>query len=227
MAFKVLREIRNALPRFSSRRIAISVNPTVAEQLLRDSGEALQQLGNDLGREIEIRARPGLHREQFEVVALDEGPPVAIPLRWLDGSKDRADATPPDAPDMLDAPDTLDTPPETPETPDTPPETPDTADTADTADTESDLAAAPASLQPPQGDPATPAPSAPEVPPEPASLAAQDPAAAAHDTLQTEAESPSDPQDEVLATPLADESEVLDGEPESRILPGSRQPEES
>ncbi len=89
VAFKVLREIRNDLPRFSSRRIAISVNPTVAEHLLREGAKALEQLSQDLGREIEIRARPGLHQEQFEVIALDNGPPVSIPLRWLEGPKER------------------------------------------------------------------------------------------------------------------------------------------
>ncbi|MCP4037266.1 MAG: Rne/Rng family ribonuclease, partial [bacterium] len=89
VAFKVLREIRNDLPRFSSRRIAISVTPSVAEHLLRDGSAALTQLTEDLGREIEIRARPRLHQEQFEVVALDAGPPVSIPLRWLEGPKER------------------------------------------------------------------------------------------------------------------------------------------
>jgi len=89
VAFKVLREIRNDLPRYSSRKIAISVAPTVAEQLLREGAKALEQLTGDLGREIEIRARPGLHQEQFEVIALDNGPPVSIPLRWLEGPKER------------------------------------------------------------------------------------------------------------------------------------------
>lgn len=87
VAFKVLREVRNDLPRFSSRRIAISVNSLVAEQLLRDGHAAVAQLGEELGREIEIRARPGIHQEQFEVTALDSGPPVSIPLRWLDGPR--------------------------------------------------------------------------------------------------------------------------------------------
>ena len=87
VAFKVLREVRNDLPRFSSRHIAISVNPLVAEQLLRDGHKAVAQLGEELGREIEIRARPGIHQEQFEVTALDSGPPVSIPRRWLDGPR--------------------------------------------------------------------------------------------------------------------------------------------
>jgi hypothetical protein len=91
VAFKVLREVRNDLPRFSSRRIAISVNPLVAEQLLRDGQKGVVQLGEELGREIEVRARPGIHQEQFEVTALDAGPPVSIPLRWLDGTRPSAE----------------------------------------------------------------------------------------------------------------------------------------
>jgi len=82
VAFRVLREIRNDLPRFCGRQIAVTVAPQVAEVLLRDS-KALTELGEELGRELEVRARPGLHQEQFELSALDDGPPVEIPLRWL------------------------------------------------------------------------------------------------------------------------------------------------
>jgi ribonuclease G len=91
VAFKILRNVRNDLPRFSSRRIAISVNPHVAEQLLRGGGTTLVKLGEELGREIEVRARPGIHQEQFEITALDSGPPVSIPLRWLDGPGEKKD----------------------------------------------------------------------------------------------------------------------------------------
>jgi ribonuclease G len=84
VAYKVLREIRKDLPRFCGRQIAVSVNPRVAEMLLGPARKATQRLSGELGREIEIRARPGLHQEQFEVTALDQGPPVAIPLRWLE-----------------------------------------------------------------------------------------------------------------------------------------------
>jgi len=83
MAYKVLREIRKDLPRFCGRQIAISVNPSVAEVLLARAHKACAELGRELGREIEVRGRPGLHQEQFEVTALDGGPPVAIPLQWL------------------------------------------------------------------------------------------------------------------------------------------------
>jgi hypothetical protein len=30
-----------------------------------------------------VRAVPGLHQEQFEVIALDSGPPVEFPIPWL------------------------------------------------------------------------------------------------------------------------------------------------
>jgi ribonuclease G len=85
VAYKVLREIRKDMPRFCGRQIAVSVNPRVAEMLLGPVRKATQRLSGELGREIEIRARPGLHQEQFEVVALDQGPPIEIPLRWLEG----------------------------------------------------------------------------------------------------------------------------------------------
>lgn len=82
VAFKVLREIRKDLPRFRGQRIAITVNPSVAEQLLRER-TSLQALEKSLGREIEVRARPGLHQEQFEVTGEGEGHPVPLHLRWL------------------------------------------------------------------------------------------------------------------------------------------------
>ena len=87
VANKVLREIRKDLPRFSGRQIALSVNPQVAEVLLGPARKALAALAEELGREIEIRARPGQHQEQFEVTALDAGPPVSLSLRWLGGAE--------------------------------------------------------------------------------------------------------------------------------------------
>ena len=83
MAYKILREIRKDLPRFCGRKIALSVNPRVAEVLLAHAHKACAELGRELGREIEVRAQPGLHQEQFEVTALDSGPAVSIPLQWL------------------------------------------------------------------------------------------------------------------------------------------------
>jgi len=83
IAYKLLREIRKDLPRFCGRQIAITVNLQVAEMLLGPARKAVAALGEELGREIEIRARPGQHQEQFEVTALDQGPPVSLELAWL------------------------------------------------------------------------------------------------------------------------------------------------
>ena len=63
------------------------MNPQVAEVLLGPARKALAALAEELGREIEIRARPGQHQEQFEVTALDAGPPVSLSLRWLGGAE--------------------------------------------------------------------------------------------------------------------------------------------
>ncbi|NRA07571.1 MAG: Rne/Rng family ribonuclease [Myxococcales bacterium] len=84
VAYKVLREVRKDLPRFCGRQIALSVNPRVAEMLLGPVRQATARLGEELGREVEVRARPGLHQEQFEVTALDTGAPVSLSLRWLE-----------------------------------------------------------------------------------------------------------------------------------------------
>jgi hypothetical protein len=88
VAFRVLREIRKDLPRFCGRQIAVAVSPQVAEELLGRARETLKSLSEALGREVEIRARPGLHQEQFEVSAIDAGEPVTIPLRWLSDRPD-------------------------------------------------------------------------------------------------------------------------------------------
>ncbi len=98
VAYKVLREIRKDLPRFRGRRIALAVHPRVAEQLLGAERGSLADLEQELARELEIRARPDLHQEQFEVLALDEGPPVAFAIPWLTGSvaaTEEAEATSP------------------------------------------------------------------------------------------------------------------------------------
>jgi ribonuclease G len=95
VAYKVLREIRKDLPRFCGRQIAVSVNSRVAEVLLGPARQAQAELAEDLGREIEIRARPGLHQEQFEVAAIDAGPPIVLTLDWLEERKAKADAKSP------------------------------------------------------------------------------------------------------------------------------------
>ncbi|MCP5045499.1 MAG: Rne/Rng family ribonuclease [bacterium] len=273
VAFKVLREIRNDLPRFSSRRIAISVNPMVAEQLLRDSSSALSQLGEDLGREIEIRARPGLHQEQFEVIALDTGPPVDIALRWLDGSKDRDQEEDPEKEKKgrkrgrrgatvqdkaaagetdedeksTDAEASGDAGEQKAEQAAEQAAESTSADEAAAAVAEEPVVeaaqaredqASPAELEPvdakakPRKSPQGKAPASAQEPaePAPASLAASATLAAAGD------EKPDDKSDDKGDGAKASEepdpierdaSEVLDGESESRILPASRQPEES
>jgi pyruvate/2-oxoglutarate dehydrogenase complex dihydrolipoamide acyltransferase (E2) component len=99
VAYKVLREIRKDLPRFCGRRIALSVHPSVAEMLLSRARKAVARLGEELGREIEIRARPGQHQEQFEVVAVDAGPPVDLALSWLREPAPRVPAPAPAAPE--------------------------------------------------------------------------------------------------------------------------------
>ena len=68
----------------------MSVSPQVAEELLRSGRDTLSELGEELGREIEVRARPGLHREQYEVTALDAGEPVSISLGWISESPEEA-----------------------------------------------------------------------------------------------------------------------------------------
>jgi ribonuclease G len=101
VAFKVLREIRKDLPRFCGRQIAVAVNPRVAEMLLGPARKATMRLSEELGREIEIRARPGIHQEQFEVTALDEGPPVELSLRWLEDRSEESAAELPEPVELV------------------------------------------------------------------------------------------------------------------------------
>jgi ribonuclease G len=80
---KVLREIRKDLPRLRGARVALSVGRRVGELLLGHSRHALDLLERELGRELEIRVRPELHHEQFEVTAEGDGQPLAFTPRWL------------------------------------------------------------------------------------------------------------------------------------------------
>jgi hypothetical protein len=96
VAYKVLREFRRDLPRFCGRQIAVTVHPQVAEILLGKARKAVAALGEQLGREIEVRARPGQHQEQFELTALDEGPPVELTPPWL--AQTQPETTPETAP---------------------------------------------------------------------------------------------------------------------------------
>jgi hypothetical protein len=58
----------------------------VAEQLLGPAKPLLEALEARLGREIEVRARGGLHQEQFEVTALGEATPAPFQVPWLGGN---------------------------------------------------------------------------------------------------------------------------------------------
>jgi ribonuclease G len=83
VAYRILRAVRGDLSRLSGRQVALSVAPAVAELLLGEERESLKALEAQMGCAIELRARPGMHHEQFEVEALDEGAPVSISLSWL------------------------------------------------------------------------------------------------------------------------------------------------
>ena len=177
VAYKVLREIRKDLPRFCGRQIAVRANPRVAEMLLGPAWKATQKLGEDLGRELEIRATPGLHQEQFEVVALDAGPPVTLSLGWLrDPNEPEKEAgAVPDPTELVPA--------------------------------------ALASSEVPGLEPVPPAPlSAPEAP-----EALSEP---------TEAAEPAEPADALPAAAEEPAPQVVDGEPESPILPRLQETEE-
>jgi hypothetical protein len=89
VAFKVLREIRKAVPRFSGQRIEVTVQRRVAEQLLGPGQASLRALESELGREVEIRVRPDIHQEQFEIRALGEGGRVTLEVPWLGGGSRR------------------------------------------------------------------------------------------------------------------------------------------
>jgi ribonuclease G len=94
MAQKVLREIKKDLPRFCGRRIAVTVSRQVGEQLLGPEKRTLEALEQDLGREIEIRTRAGMHQEQFEVSALDEGAAIPLDLPWLSSETEEPEESP-------------------------------------------------------------------------------------------------------------------------------------
>jgi len=83
VGFRVLREIRKHLPKLMGRPVAVAVNPRVAEELLTGSKQALAILSEEIGRDIEVRARPGIHQERFELSVLEQGEPVELELAWL------------------------------------------------------------------------------------------------------------------------------------------------
>ena len=228
MAFKVLREIRKDLPRFCGRQIAVNVNPRVAEVLLAHAHKACAELGRELGRKIEIRSQPGLHQEQFEVTALDSGPPVFVPLQWLGSAPESSDETAPSAESPIEADE-----PSSATTPDTSEPGGAAADTAEPAPTPPELEgpgeAAEEEIE--QTSPeSTPAEASVE-----ATLEKSSPAEAAVEAAPGESSSTEGPA--ISASAEAAESgerlaaqaaavEMLDLEPETPILPPPAKVEE-
>jgi ribonuclease G len=93
VAHKLLRELRKDLPRFAGRKVALTVNRRVAEQLLGPERGSLEALEAQVGREMEVRARADLHQEQFEISALEEGEAVTLSIPWLtDAPEDEPEA---------------------------------------------------------------------------------------------------------------------------------------
>ena len=96
VTFKVLRDIRRDLAHFCGRKIAVHVHPRVADLLAAGMRDVLAELEAELGRSIEIEADAGMHQEQCEVVALEQGPPVELELSWLRKSEPASDSDPGD-----------------------------------------------------------------------------------------------------------------------------------
>jgi len=225
IAYKVLREIRKDLPRFCGREIAVTVNPQVAETLLGQARKAVAALGEELGREIQVRARPGQHQEQFDVTALDQGPPVSLELAWLsEHRKEKAplgETGPPKAEEPEQADEAQAEEPEP----------------AVEAQAEPPRAAEPepaveAQAEPPQAAEPEPAFEAPEPPLPAAEVEVDGPeqrageAPAAGGSLRTPA-----PEPPLTLAPAGDERtempEMLDADGERPILRRSEKPEES
>jgi ribonuclease G len=243
VAYKVLREVQKDLPRFCGRHLALTVSTRVAQMLLGPARKATQALGTSLGREIEIRARPGLHQEQFEVVALDEGPPVAIELSWLsDRSKAESEHVPEPAdlvPAKLSGAEAIEAEPQAGEPPTgeegsgSQPEIAETAAAAVAAAPEPEPAAA-AEAAAPEPEPAAAAEAAvPE--PEPAAAAEAEPpeperspAAAASEAAEEPEPAAPAPVGVAAAEPAPGTGYVaVDGDAESPILPRFQKSEES
>ncbi|MGI9431578.1 MAG: Rne/Rng family ribonuclease, partial [Myxococcota bacterium] len=222
VAFKVIREIRKDLPRFSGRRLEVTVHRRVAEQLLTVGKESLAQLESELGRELEIRARGDIHQEQFEVRGLDAAEPFELDLAWLKSAPpkdskpkkaaapagDEADAKAPAKTDEAEEPKAAAE--ETPEVAATPSDSADAEKTPEIAATPSDAA--------PETDE-----EAPESPPTVAAEATASgkpdgkPAAAAAAPAESVA----------LLAPEPTPPQPVDAEGESPILPGPEKREES
>jgi ribonuclease G len=242
VAFKVLREIRNDLPRFCGREIALTVSPQVAEQLLTSGQNALEELSGELGKRIEVRARPGLHQEQFELTALDQGEAVSIPLKWLGSPADADDEKAESSQDSEAGEDAgeAEAVAEAVDAADVPEKDANEEATAEAVPVvEEESAASSEASNPsdavPQSDgdeseETEPSPLAASNPGEPEAPEESDeePEMRAVALEREEGEAAQDaPEPEEEPKPDQDEPEVLDGEAETRILPGSRKLEES
>lgn len=82
-AYRVLREIRKDMMRLSGKGAFVNVHNHVAEYLLGPASASLAALEKELGIEIEVRARSGVHPEQFEVASLAPGT-ERVGASWLD-----------------------------------------------------------------------------------------------------------------------------------------------
>ncbi len=94
VAYKTLREIRSRLPRFNGRSIAVTVNPHVAGALLSAEQATLDLLSQELGNEIEIRAKRSMHQGQIEIMALDDGQPLKLEIPWLSEERRKPEEKP-------------------------------------------------------------------------------------------------------------------------------------
>ena len=213
VAYKVLREFRRDLPRFCGRQIAVTVHPQVAEILLGKARKAVSALGEQLGCEIEVRARPGQHQEQFDLTALDSGSPVELAPAWLTQTQPEPAPEDSPSPEPQEAAETQAPGDEQPELTEALAEEPMAAlDDAEAGETAAD----------------TPADSPRD---EPDALEAKDPlaepASAGVDQPQRELAATGARPDPAVTFAAESEPEMLDVEEEKPILPRSVTPEES
>jgi hypothetical protein len=205
--------------------------------LLGPARRAKADLAEELGREIEIRARTGLHQEQCEIVALGDGPPVSLDLSWLQEQKPEAEV-PTDAPEPAatddaeaepqtaietKAAEALEAGPEAP-APESGDDEPPALDTAETAQldavkvtVEVDAAESPAA----ETEIAAAAPEVDGI------AQGEAPAPPGEDGVEPDRDEPKRPAVRDFTPVAAPPAEMLDVEAESPILPGSVEREES
>jgi ribonuclease G len=69
VAYKIFRELPKTMGYVRGDAVRISANPDVVELIGGEEAGALEKLQQDLGRPIELRPNPRLHREQFEIAS--------------------------------------------------------------------------------------------------------------------------------------------------------------